>query len=235
MKGIDELLDEDRINNIFNQYSNVFVINYSEDAKIDKDYAGRLVLKVNMKKDKKYIRINDHVRFRRDKVKWKSVEQHVCIVDPYWVKPFINDEKLQVQVKVLKSKVVGNIREYYIDYETVELNYKQFITRRLFEEFGELKHSYLEAYSNFQDRRKQVGYYQALNETSKHYLIKHEDLKKLVIPRVNNAIKRFKKEWDDLYVQDAKNAKAKTAIDQLMKDNASKPSKVIPISRINPD
>lgn len=219
MDKLSEYLDEDGINNIFNSYSNVFVIKYDEDAKIGEDYAGELLMKVNIEKDKKYIRTNDHVRFRCDKVKWKNKEMVIALIDPYWVKPFINDEKLPVKVQVLKSRLVQEKRHYYTDYETIEMNYKQFMKRRLFEEFHNLKTSYLEAYSNFQKRRKKVGYYQALNETSKHYLIEHDDLKKVVIPRVNNALKRFKKEWDDLYIQDVKNAKAKKAIDKLTQKN----------------
>jgi len=225
---LSDYLSEDLINNIYDRRTNVFVILYNEDAKIGDDYVGELLLKINIKKDKTYIKIHDHIRFRRDRVKWKNQERTVCLIDPYWVKLFINDEKLPIQVDVLKSRLVNGVRKYYKSRETIEMNYKQFITRRLYEEFHTLKHSYLEAYSNFQERRNKVGYYQALNETSKHYLIEHNDLKKHVIPKINNALKRFKKEWNDLYIQDAKNAKAKKAIDELIEKEQSKDGVVIP-------
>ena len=109
------------------------------------------------------------------------------------MKLFIDDEKLSVRVEVLRSKVVKEEREYYKDYEFIKMNYKQFISRRLFEEFHNLKYSYMESYSNFQKRRNKVGYYQALNETSKHYLIEHNDLKNLIIPKINNALNDLKK------------------------------------------
>lgn len=235
MKELSEYLSEDIINNIYDRHKNVFVVTYNEDAVIGNDYAGELLLKVNIEKDKPYIKINDHVRFKRDRIKWKNQQKNICVVDPYWVKLFIDDEKLPVQVKVLRSKVIKDKREYYKDYETIKMNYKQFISRRLFEEFHNLKYSYMESYSNFQKRRKKVGYYQALNETSKHYLIEHNDLKTIVIPKVNNALKRFKKEWDVLYVQDIKNAKAKKAIDKLIKIKRSKSADIIPMRKVKDD
>jgi len=176
-------LSEDKINNIYDTYSNVFVVLYDENAKMGNRYVGQVLAKVNITKDKSYIKNGDFIDFRVDKVKWK--DGRVIIVDPYWVKLYMDKETLPIQVKVLRSKVVGDIRKYYEDYEIIEMTYKQFIKRRLMEDYANVKHSFMEAYSNFQKRRKEVGYYQALNETSKHYMIEHENLKKIIIPRVN--------------------------------------------------
>lgn len=220
-------LSEDKINNIYDTYSNVFVVLYDENAKMGNRYVGQVLAKVNITKDKSYIKNGDFIDFRVDKVKWK--DGRVIIVDPYWVKLYMDKETLPIQVKVLRSKVVGDIRKYYEDYEIIEMTYKQFIKRRLMEDYANVKHSFMEAYSNFQKRRKEVGYYQALNETSKHYMIEHENLKKIIIPRVNNSLKEYKKEWSDLYIRSLKQNKAREAVAKLIQDNKEMKAEVINI------
>jgi len=218
MNEINNFLNEDQINNIFNQFSNVYVINYDKNAVKDKEYVGSVLLKVNIKKDKPSIKLHSFVMFRKNKIKWSN--ENICLVDPYWVKPFINNEKLNIKVEILKSKVDDDKRLYYKDYEYIELTLNQFIKRRILEIVGG-KNSYtlIEAFFNFNERKSFVGYYKALNETSKHYLIEHEILSKKIIPQMNNLLKKLKKEWQELYIQEIKNDKAKQAIDQLIKKN----------------
>jgi len=223
---LSDFLNENQINNIFNSFSNIFVIRYDKDAKIENNYAGELLLKVKIKKDKKYIKVNDFVTFRIDKIKWTN-NKNICIVDPYWIKPYINNEKLSIKVKVLRSRLVEDNREYYFDYDYINMTYKQFMSRRIIEKFGSIKHSMIEAYSNFQKRRPIVGYYKALNETSKHYFIKHDTLKNEIIPTINNSLKEFKKEWNDLYIQELKNNKARKTINDLIQTNKSSKAKII--------
>jgi hypothetical protein len=218
---LKEYLTDEMIDNIYNEYSNVYVIKYDNDAQIDGLYFGRLLLKVNLKdgKDKKpFITINSYVEFSGEKMKWKNGT--ICLVDPYWVKKYRVIGKLKVRVKVLRSKADkdSDTRSYFVAYENVNLTFKQFIKRRLNEEYRKSSYIALEAYSNFQMRRKQVGYYKALNETSKHYLLEHNLLKDQIIPKLNNSMKKYKKEWDDLYLQSLENDKAKLAIDKLIKD-----------------
>ena len=222
-------LSEDKINNIYDTYTNVFVVLYDENAKTGGRYIGQLLSKVNITKDKAYIKDGDYVDFRTDKVKWKDGQ--VAVVDAYWVKLYMDREKLPIKVKVLRSKVVEDVRKYYEDYETIEMTYKQFIKRRLMEEYADVKHSFMEAYSNFQERRKAAGYYKALNETSKHYMIEHEHLKKVIIPRVNNSLKNYKAEWKDLYTRSLKQNKARDAIAELVKQNKEISAEVINIKR----
>lgn len=221
-------LNEDKINNIYNTYSNVFIVLYDENAKTGNRYVGQLLARVNITKDKGYIKNGDFIDFRADKVKWK--DGRVVVIDPYWVKLYLDKETLPIQVKVLRSKLVGDVRKYYQDHEVIEMTYKQFIKRRLMEEYSDVKYSFIEAYSNFQGRRKTVGYYQALNETSKHYLIEHEHLKKVIIPRVNNSLKEYKKEWSDLYIRSLKQNKAREAVAKLIQDNKEMKAEVINIS-----
>ncbi len=220
-------LSEDKINNIYDRYTNIFVVLYDENAIKDGRYIGQLLSKVNITKDKSYIKDGDYVEFRSDKVKWK--DGHVVVIDPYWVKLYMDRETVPVKVKVLRSKVVDEVRQYFTAYEPIEMTYKQFIKRRLMEEYADVKHSFMEAYSNFQGRRKTVGYYRALNETSKHYMIEHDHLKKVIIPRVNNSLKEYKKEWQDLYTRSLKQNKAREAIAELIKDNKKIQAEVINI------
>ena len=221
-------LSEDQINNIYNIYSNVFIVSYNENAKIGNRYIGQVIGKVNITKDKPYIKIGDFIDFRIDKVKWKN--ETTLVVDPYWVSLYKNNEKLPIKIKVLRSKVVNNVRQYYEDHEIIEMTYKQFIQRRLLEEYSGVKHSFMEAYSNFQKRRIAVGYYKALNETSKHYMIEHPYLKS-IIQRVNNSLKKYKKEWSDLYISSLRQNKAKESVDALIEKNKEIKAEVINIRR----
>lgn len=229
IENLNDYLDEDGINNIYTEYKNVFVVKYDEDAKINNRYVGRLILKVNITKDRTYIKVGDYIDFRIDKVKWKNGE--ICIVDPYWVKVYLNTEKLSVEVKILKSKVEEGKRIYFESCECIDMTYKQFINRRLLEEYRNVKYSFLEAYSNFQERRSTVGYYRALNETSKHYLIAHDELKNVVIPRVNNSLKKYKKEWENLYLKSLEQNRAQAAITKLVEINKTKSDNVIKLKK----
>lgn len=231
---VKKYLREDMIDNIYNRYTNVFVIKYDEDALINGTYFGRLLLKVKIKEGKdKSIIINDFVEFRVDRVKWKNGT--ICLVDPYWVKKYRETNKISVKVKILKSKVnkENNKREYYTDYEYIKMTFSQFISRRLYENYKTSEHVLL-IYSNFQTRRKRVGYYKALNETSKHYLVEHDILKDIIIPKINNSIRKYKKEWNELYTQNLEHDKAKRAIDNIIKENRREETCEIIDFRMNP-
>jgi len=194
----ENCLTDEMIDNIYNEYSNVFAIEYIP-AESDY-YIGKILLKVNVEKDKGLL-LNDYVSFKISKVKWKN--EKICIVNPHWVRKYYHIQKLKVKVSVYKSKInpINNNREYYDDYEYMNLTYKQFIKRRLLEEYRLDEYAVMEAYANFQNRRPLVGYYQALNESSKHYRIPHDILKNEIIPKINNSIKNYKVEWTKLYNQ----------------------------------
>lgn len=226
-----EYLSEDKIDNIHNQYKNVFVIKYNENAIKRNNYVGQLIAKVDMKKDKMYIKVGDYVEFRKDKIKW--TDREICIIDPYWVKIYMDDEKLPIKVKVLKSKVDDgkDKREYYLSDEFVELNYKQFMERRLYEDYSQMPHSFLASYKHFQERRKQVEYYKALNETCKHYLVEHTLLKNVIIPKINNSLREYKKEWKELLTKMLKQDRARKAINDLIEENKPVDSKVIKLKK----
>ena len=226
---LENYISEDKINNIYNIYSNVFIVLYNENAKTGNRYVGQLIVKVNITKDKSYIKDGDFIDFRIDKIKWK--DDKIVVIDPYWVTLYTDKETLPIKVKVLRSKVVNNNRNYYEDYEIINMTYKQFIKRKLMEDYANVKYSLIEAYSNFQKRRKNVGYYQALNETSKHYMIEHDHLKKVIIPRVNNSLKEYKKEWGDLYTRSLKQNKTREAVAALIEDNKKRKAEVINIRR----
>jgi hypothetical protein len=228
---LEDYLDENSIDNIYNTFSNVFVIRYDVNAIKMGRYVGQLIAKVDMKKDKDYIRVGNYVEFKKNKIKWTN--RKICVVDPYWVKNYLDDEKLSVNVKVLKSKVENgkDERTYYLDNETLELNYKQFIQRRLYEDYSQHPHAFLASYRQFQDRRKKVEYYKALNETCKHYLIEHSLLKNVIIPKINNSLKKYKKEWNELLTQELKKDRAKKAINDLIEQNKPVDSKVIKLKK----
>jgi len=228
---IKKHLSESSIDNIYSQYANVFIIKYNENATKGNNYIGQLIAKVEMKKDKEYIRAGDYVEFRKDKIKWTNRE--VCIIDPYWVKMYMDDEKLSIRVKVLKSKVEDgkDKRVYYLSDEFIELNYKQFMERRLYEDYSHMPYSFLASYKHFQERRKQVEYYRALNETCKHYLVEHALLKNVIIPKVNNSLREYKKEWKELLTQILKQDRARKAINDLIEQNKLVDSKVIKLKK----
>jgi len=234
LSEIKEFLTEDNINNIYNNFSNVYVIKYNEDAKINDYFFGVLLLKVKVEKNKdKPIIVNDYVEFKSSKVKWKNTD--VCLVDPKWVKKFQDNRELTIKVKVMKTKIneFTSKREYYIDYEYLNLTFKQFISRRLLEEYINESYGIVKAFENFNFRMTQVGYYKALNETCKHYQIEHEIMKNTNIPKMNNSLKKYKKEWEQLYKQNLENDKAKEAIDKIIKENQKekKSTKVIDFTK----
>jgi hypothetical protein len=213
LETINDFLNEEQINRIYNEFNNVFVIRYKPDTEYNGKYVGRLLLKISLKKNNN-IKINDDVVFSVNKIKWRN--DNVCVVNPHWVKKFLDGIKLKIKSKVLNSRINGNNeRIYYYDYEYIELNYKQFISKKLVEDFGNIKHNVIEAYFNFYKRRKKVGYYKALNETSKHYMVEHDYLRNIIVPNVSNALKNYKKEWFEFYIQTLENEKVKNSIKEL--------------------
>jgi hypothetical protein len=201
---IEDYLDENGLNNLYDQFKNVVVCETNPSLKNSLgNMIGRVLLTIDSKK--KSLKKESRVEFSPERIKWRSaMKDNKCIVVilSHWAKPYLRDIKLKVLVKVLRSKVDSNgKRVYYEDTEDLDLTMDQFIQRRMNEELAMYRYKYVQAYENFNRRNFQLkDYYRALNETSKHYMIPHEKLKTL-ISNINHLKKALKKEWNNYLIQ----------------------------------
>jgi len=218
---IEDYLDENGINNLFNEYSDVVVCETNPNLRNNKNnMIGRVLLTINSKK--KSIKNGNRVEFASRRVKWRSSmkgDKCVVVLLSHWAKPFLRDIKINVKVKVLRSKIDNNDkRVYYEDTEKLDLTMDQFIQRRMNEELAMYRYKYIQAYENFNRRNFQLkDYYRALNETSKHYIIPHEKLKSL-ISNINHLKKELKKEWNEYLLQHYKKHIEEKMIDEFFTD-----------------
>lgn len=215
-KPINKYVSDEVLENIFNR-SNNFIGVVSNDQMINENMKcfGIVALLVNVEKDKrKGIEINDVIEFLPEKIKWSSgkCDEYGCelhLINPYWCKEYICEERLNVPFNVLKSEVSYGERKYFVIEEIInKLNKDQFIARKMLFEFQDLPHLKFEACKNMASRFKNHNdYYRALNETCKHYLIEHEEMKSLY-GRYQRAKGKFKKEWETMLLKEYKRSKA---------------------------
>jgi GTP1/Obg family GTP-binding protein len=99
-------------------------------------------------------------------------------------------------------------------------------------DFGNYKHQIISAYENFKRRYAfHYDYYRALNETCKSYLIEH-DMFKVVLSRIDNAKKRYKKEWKEEYIKHLEINRDQKLIDELFEEfKEESKTKIIQIKR----
>lgn len=227
---MNEYVSEDTLNNLFNRNKNVYGIVANPDITNENNRCfGKVLLLINLKSKKK-ITINDIVEFRGDKIKWRSTTCDdngciLCLIDPYWCRSYIYNPKIQCPVRILKSHVTDNNRIYYGADAFVIMNKDEFIKRRLLLKFAKWQHLVVAACENFNNRYWAIkDYYKALNETAKHYLIKHDQLKSY-LSDYSNAKKEFNKEWDDLLLKSYQNKEASELIEKLYKKFENKTNK----------
>lgn len=206
MKNIPDCLNQEMINNIYNKYSNVFIIETDIDCVLENGkMVGTVKFSVDIDVKHNYIYNGDFVEFNLQKIKWKSNiinDKIVVVIKSHWVKPYNHNPKIIISIPVLKHKVnkMNNKIEYFHDCEIVELTYKQYQKKRILKEFGD-KYTYrqMEAYFNMSNRFQKYGnYFKALNETSKHFFVEQKFIKEQIFPEINNAKKRYKKDWNIL-------------------------------------
>lgn len=200
---LEEYLNEDGINNLFNEFDDVAVCETNPNLKNSSgNLVGTILLLINSKK--KTLKNSGRIEFSPDRIKWKSSlknDKCVVVLRTRWAIPYLRNIKLNVKVKVLKSKIEDGERIYYEDTEYMELTKDKFFKRRMYEELRMYRYKYIQAYENFNVRNRELkDYYRALNETSKHYMIEHEKLKTL-ISHINHLKKELNKEWNKYLLQ----------------------------------
>jgi hypothetical protein len=233
---ISDYTDQNLLNSIYDKYSNVFGVICNPDIlNENKKCFGVVLLEISVK-NKKDINLNDHVEFIQKKIKWRSSYpdkkgRKLCLVDAYWCKRYIHDRKIKCSIRVLKSQVEGSERIYYGYNEEIMLTKDQYIKRQLILKFSKYPAIVFEACKNF-DQRWWItkDYYRALNETSKHYLIKHEQLKKYVA-QYNKAKKEFNEEWNKLLLKYYENNEADLYFDKMYDEIGEEETKVIPFKK----
>jgi hypothetical protein len=220
---IEDYIDQNLLDNIYSRNSNVLGVIANPDITNErKKCFGKVLLLVNIEK-KKNINIKDNIEFYPNKIKWRSSfsdkkGRKLLLVDPYWCKLYIHDRKIHCPIRILKSKVEGTERIYYGIDEDILLTKNQFIKRKLLLKFAKTPHIIFEACENFNERWWTTkDYYRALNETSKHYLIKHDQLK-IYIGEYNNAKKQFQAEWNNLLIKHYQNNESDQEFDKFYND-----------------
>ena len=218
-------LSEDQINNIFDRYNDVFLIETKQNAHINNSVVGIIRLGVNVKKQRQYLKSGVYVLFPELRVVWRSSPDenghNLVIVKSHWVKKYTIDLKLPITVpiqKYVRNKETGEIT-YYKDYETIYMNYNQYVNRRMIVDYHDTPYSMLMAYENHKRRQQKYNdYYRALNESSKQFMIEHEVLKKF-ISDVGHKKKKYKKEWVEWKYQDSENSIIEKELDLILNDD----------------
>ena len=221
MKEYERYINEDILNNIFNQFGNVLGI--VSNPNILNDYGkcfGKVLIRVSIKSKKKII-LRDIVEFNLSKIKWKSSHPDsdgciLCLVDPHWCRMYKLDEKIEVPITVLRSEADGDSRRYWEEIAYQEMNVRQFLKRRLIDKQGEYTYAQTEAVINFEERlNKYKDFYKALNETARNYRIEHLVLRSLR-GTFANFRKQIYKEWDELLLKHYKNNTSKVELGDLI-------------------
>jgi len=212
-------ITEDTYNNILNRQSKCIGIESLSDVKNESNKrVGRILMihysdAIPDKKRKKTLLLGMFVSFNQDKILWSS--GNFYLIDPYFVKSYLPDPKVEVPVNVFDPKTLSMGREI------MSLTYKQFQERRLNEFFVKKKMPYhwVNAYNNF--RRVFTGkgqYYLAINSTIKHCWITQGDLLH-IISVINNHKKAIKNEWMKYINNQMKNNNSIKIIEELYKEN----------------
>ena len=218
-------LTEDVINNIFDKYDDVFLIETKKNYYVNGCMVGIIRLVVNVKKQRQYLKVGTYVLFQDCKIIWRSIidenNNYIIIMKSHWVKAYKHDLKLPITVpiqKYIRNKEDGAM-SYYKDTEVIEMNYNQYVNRRIVVDFHDTPYSLLMAYENHKKRQcKYNDYYKALNETAKQYMIEHEILKKF-ISAVGHKKKEYKKDWVEWKYQDRENKVIEKELDLILGDN----------------
>ena len=190
---VTKYLSEDSVNNIYNHYTKIIGIESDLDIENEnRKCVGKIILMNNAPKK---FTLNLIIEFRKDKIKWKDykngTESGFYLVDPYWVKSYSPDPKIEVPINVYKPKTNT------IETEIIKLTYKQFQENRLLEFYmnRNWSHKWVASYENF--RRLYASScqkYLAINSTVKHYKIPQPILEK-ILSLVDNKKKQIKSEW----------------------------------------
>jgi len=213
--------DERLINEHNKRVGRVVFIHYSE------------IIPVN--KIKKSIDLGMFVEFKEEKGVLQSrltsdgTRIGIWLVDPYFVKPYKPDPKVEVPIQVF------NIKKGTIVTEMVKLTYKQFQENRLCVFFynEEWKYKWVNAYHNFRRLFATSGqYYLGINSTVKHCLITQVALEK-ILATVDNEKRKIKSEWTRYLNQHIQTDQALLGIQRLYKtynDNKIDNKKVVNLS-----
>lgn len=222
-------LSEDVMGNLLDQYSNVFVIECIKDLN-----AGIVKMVIDVADNRKYLKVGMYVAFSDKKIKWRGKMQgdrFIAVINSRWVKAFNHDPKLPIVVPVLVSKLNNkNERVYHEELIEMEMTYNQYIKRRMSIDFATYDHIEMLAYENYKSMMNTFqDYYKALNSTSKHYRVKHDRLK-TVISLINNAKKKYKKEWLEFKTMFLENKLLESQLDEMAEAKREKSGKVINLS-----
>jgi len=165
--------------------SNLNIINENKKS------VGRVIL---LKNGSTKLFLDMIVEFNTNKIKWKCVKFDVnnegfYLIDPYWVKSYSPEPKINVPIKVrIDNQIVIEMRE---------LTESQFQQNKLMEYYyiNKTPHIIVAAYRNFYKLNRPGSYYLAINSTVKNYFITQDQLKR-IISRINQEKNRIKNEWN---------------------------------------
>ena len=211
-------VSEDVYYNIFNRYTKCIGIESLADVKNENNKrVGRVLMihysdTIPKNKRKKTLLLGMFVSFNHRKVLWWS--DNFYLVDPFFVKPYLPDPKIEVPVNVFNAKTLN------YESEMMSLTYRQFQERRLSEFFvkKQMPYHWVHAYKNFRYMFSSTGqHYLAINSTVKHCWIMQADLEHL-ISVIDNHKKIIKKEWFK-HTQDKMRNDNSIAIIQKLYDN----------------
>jgi len=226
---IEYPLSEDIMNNMYQQYKNVFVIESKVNLKVDDRIVGIVRMCIDVTGKKKYIKVGQYVTFSESKIKWRNnpINRHfVTVVNSFWVKPYVYNPKLPVVVKVQTS--VSNLqnpdeRIYNIEFEEIEMSYNQYIKRCMIQDYYSHDYGEMMAYDNYKELLGRTNdYWYAVNTTAKQYCIEHEKLISLK-SAISNSKKKYKKQWLEYRSQYQENKIIEHELDEMFEDMDDKP------------
>jgi hypothetical protein len=225
---------ESTIDNIYNQYHDSFGVISNLNIINEGKCFGKVVLVIGILK-KKFIKKGSIIKFQEKNVKWSSThfDDKGCtlhILKAHWCTPFKFEEQLNVPIRILKSKrLEDGTRHYWGEDELLTFTKDQYIERMLLHKYAKEPVMIYYACKNMARRFKEHrDYYRALNETSKHYLIKHERLKSYY-GEYQKAKQTFYKNWDVLLLESYRYNKIEKDISEMYNQLTEvKNSKVIP-------
>jgi len=206
--------DEHAILNIHMNWSKIVGIETNTNIINEHNkFVGKIILLFN---GPSKLYLNMIVEFNQNKIKWQNSklinEKRLVLVDPYWVKAYAPNPKLNVPTRVYKPQ----IDQFVI--EMSNLTYTQFQKRKLFEYYENLQYKFVAAYDNFQYMMKNNQYWHCINSTIKIYGIPQVALLKL-ISAIDNEKKRIKKEWNKHLQNHFQENESQKLLNELYKRN----------------
>jgi len=233
-KEVFSRISEDTFNNII--YSNYTkCIGIESDNRIineNNKRVGKIIFihyseTIPVNKIKKSLDLGMFVEFKEEKGTFQSrivsdgTQVGIWLVDPYFVKAYKPDPKIEVPVQIL------DIKTNQIVTEMRQLTYKQFQENRLNLFFYNSKWQtrWSDAYKNFRKMFAKTGlYYLAINSTVKNYLISQSDLKS-ILAQVDNQKRKIKSEWTRCLNQNLQTNEAMKSIQALIDKESLKQEK----------